>query len=145
MPRIIDDFRGDNEFLSNFHGGRKSLEHLYQALKTDSATWKARILAASTPHEAKRLGRQAPIRDTWEDEKLIVMRSLIMQKFRYRSSLSRLLAGTGSAILIEGNWWHDTFWGVCDGTRCRRPHDEPYGENHLGLLLMDQRAALLKA
>jgi predicted NAD-dependent protein-ADP-ribosyltransferase YbiA (DUF1768 family) len=31
--------------------------------------------------------------------------------------------------LIEGNWWGDTYWGVCNGV----------GENHLGKLLMKIR------
>ena len=32
-------------------------------------------------------------------------------------------------ILIEGNWWKDTYWGVCDGK----------GQNKLGELLMKVR------
>lgn len=34
--------------------------------------------------------------------------------------------------LIEGNYWHDTYWGVCEGV----------GENHLGKLLMEIRNEL---
>ena len=41
---------------------------------------------------------------------------------------SRLI-NTGDAILIEGNTWGDTYWGVCDGV----------GENRLGKLLMEVR------
>ena len=33
---------------------------------------------------------------------------------------------TEDAELIEGNWWKDTYWGICDGV----------GENRLGQMLM---------
>jgi hypothetical protein len=35
-------------------------------------------------------------------------------------------------ILIEGNTWGDTFWGVCNGV----------GENNLGKTLMNVREIL---
>jgi predicted NAD-dependent protein-ADP-ribosyltransferase YbiA (DUF1768 family) len=35
--------------------------------------------------------------------------------------------------LVEGNWWNDTYWGICDGT----------GRNRLGQLLMDLRNTLM--
>lgn len=34
--------------------------------------------------------------------------------------------------VIEGNQWHDTFWGVCNGV----------GQNNLGQILMDTRRIL---
>ena len=40
--------------------------------------------------------------------------------------LRSLLLATGDAELIEGNWWHDQFWGVCNGV----------GQNQLGKILM---------
>jgi predicted NAD-dependent protein-ADP-ribosyltransferase YbiA (DUF1768 family) len=56
------------------------------------------------------------------------MRSLLRQKFAHPSMRERLLA-TGDEELIEGNWWGDTFWGVCNGE----------GQNQLGKLLMRVR------
>lgn len=47
-------------------------------------------------------------------------------------TLYALLLGTGDAVLIEGNTWGDTFWGVC-GTK---------GANVLGKLLMKYREKL---
>lgn len=44
---------------------------------------------------------------------------------------ARLLE-TGDAMLIEGNTWGDTFWGVCNGQ----------GLNVLGNLLMEIRQEL---
>jgi predicted NAD-dependent protein-ADP-ribosyltransferase YbiA (DUF1768 family) len=43
-----------------------------------------------------------------------------------------MLKATGDEELVEGNWWNDTFWGVCNGV----------GENNLGKLLMKIRAEL---
>lgn len=39
---------------------------------------------------------------------------------------------TGNEMLVEGNNWHDKFWGVCGGE----------GENHLGKMLMHIRERL---
>ena len=42
---------------------------------------------------------------------------------------------TRDRVLIEGNDWGDTFWGMTDGE----------GENHLGKILMRVRAELREA
>lgn len=133
--RIIDKFEGDFAFLSNFdkHDGW-TVEHYYQAAKTDDPEWVAKILLAPTPAKAKKLGRQAPLRKTWENEKVVVMLSLLRLKFR-KTALAKKLLATGNAELIEGNWWGDTFWGVCKGQ----------GKNMLGKLLMQVRAELRMA
>lgn len=123
----IDRFDGENDFLSNFFVGVDGfcVENHYQAAKTDNPEWAARILAAPTPGKSKKLGRQCPIRPTWEEEKIPVMRALLVVKFSRNELMARLQA-TGDADLIEGNWWGDTFWGVCRGQ----------GHNHLGRLLV---------
>jgi predicted NAD-dependent protein-ADP-ribosyltransferase YbiA (DUF1768 family) len=36
---------------------------------------------------------------------------------------------TKEKLLIEGNYWKDTFWGICDGI----------GKNYLGKILMEVR------
>ena len=56
------------------------------------------------------------------------MRQLLMTKFAWPGEQDLLLK-TGTAELIEGNWWGDTFWGVFNGA----------GQNHLGRLLMEVR------
>lgn len=131
----IDDFSGEYRFLSNFYEYRGfCVENYYQAAKTDDVGWKARILLAPTARDAKQWGRQAPMRPTWDDEKIAVMRSLLIVKFRATELAERLL-DTGNARLIEGNTWGDQFWGVCDGK----------GKNWLGKLLMETRAVLRMA
>lgn len=52
--------------------------------------------------------------------------------------VSKLLA-TGGQELIEGNRWHDTFWGRCVCERCKGT-----GQNWLGRLIMQVREELRK-
>lgn len=132
MTQTIDCFQDANGvhlFLSNFYQhGNWTVEHHYQAAKTDDPEWAAKILNAPTPGQAKRLGRKAPMRPTWESEKVAVMLALLRVKFLW-PDLEQALLATGDAVLIEGNTWNDTFWGVCNGR----------GQNHLGRLLMQVR------
>lgn len=69
------------------------------------------------------------MRSDWEDIKVSIMSDLIAQKFTSNNRLGELLLNTGDAILIEGNHWNDTFWGVCNNV----------GKNMLGKLLMQRR------
>lgn len=127
----IVSFSGEYRCLSNFWWfNGTTVEHLFQASKTDDPDWAMRIRSARSPGLAKRLGRQCPMRPTWEQERIPVMRSLLVVKFR-ETELNDILLETGDAKLIEGNTWGDTFWGVCNGV----------GENHLGKLLMWVRSA----
>ena len=136
---IIDDFHGDFLFLSNFYEHEfwwnglfwKSSEHAYQASKTLNEAWVTKIQHAKTPGESKKLGRQCPYRDDWDEIKLLTMYRILEAKFEDRRMRQMLLA-TEDAILIEGNTWGDTFWGVCDGR----------GYNALGTQLMILREHL---
>lgn len=136
---MIDSFRGEYGFLSNFAWCKikykgviyKTVEHAYQAAKTLDKKRKQLISEAPTPGAAKRWGRNVEIREDWEEIKLDIMLALVRQKFTIPELKKKLLA-TGKEKLIEGNWWGDTFWGVCK--------DE--GENHLGRILMRVREEL---
>lgn len=137
---MIDSFSGHYRFLSNFYPcliryqglGFKSVEHAYQAMKTENPQHQRRIQKAATAKEAKRLGRRVALRANWEEVKIDVMEEMVHRKFRDDAKLRNLLIGTGNKNLIEGNTWGDTFWGMCDGR----------GENHLGRILMRVRHAL---
>jgi ribA/ribD-fused uncharacterized protein len=128
----IDRFSGEYRFLSNFYpvaivlDGEQysSVEHAYQAAKTLDPLKRKRFLNISAP-AAKRLGRSITLRPDWEDFKLDIMFNLLQRKFR-NPELRRKLKDTGDAILIEGNHWGDTFWGICKGD----------GYNMLGQMLM---------
>ena len=134
----IDSFKGPHGFLSNFwpsevvlDGQRfPTVEHAYQASKVLSTKERERIMLASTPAAAKRMGRRLALRPDWDEAKLSVMRGLVGQKFEI-PGLRDLLLATGDAELVEGNRWGDTFWGECEGV----------GLNHLGRILMCVRGA----
>lgn len=136
----IDRFTGDHAFLSNFcHSPIEldgiiypTVEHAFQAAKTLDHADKHRIAAASTPGNAKRLGRKVQLRRDWEQVKVGIMQDLVRLKFTVHQDLRAKLIATGDAELIEGNTWNDRFWGVCRGQ----------GRNQLGLILMQVRAEL---
>lgn len=135
----IDSFSGEYGFLSNFSpsevvwmGDRfPTVEHAYQAAKSRDVIVRRSFAYIETPGEAKRQGRKVQIRDDWESIKINVMRTLLIQKFRDPVLRAKLKA-TAPHELIEGNWWNDTFWGVCRGI----------GKNNLGKLLMEIRDGL---
>ena len=135
-PATISSFTGKYRFLSNFYwstvyfGGidYPTVEHAYQACKTNDDKLRMMIRNASTPGAAKGMGKRVKIRDGWDDIRVRVMKSLLDQKFR-NPDLRARLADTGRAELIEGNRYGDIFWGVCSGV----------GENMLGQLLMQVR------
>lgn len=138
--KIIDSFKDEYAFLSNFHPCRldydglsfTSVESAFQAAKTTDIETRRQFVDL-TPGQSKRLGRQVVLRQDWEDIKLSVMEDLLRQKFSDKNpELKQKLLDTDNAELIEGNWWNDKFWGVCLGE----------GENNLGKLLMKIRNQL---
>lgn len=138
-PRSITAFAGDHRWLSNFWYARVTLdgvsyptvENAYQAAKTLNLEARHQF-ERCTPGDAKRLGKRLVLRADWDRVKLAVMRDLIAQKFARGTRLADQLLTTGTAELVEGNRWGDRYWGVCQGE----------GQNHLGRLLMEQRAYL---
>lgn len=143
-PSLINQFKGDYAFLSNFYPAEvylndlgytdyyKTVEHAYQASKTLDRKERIRIKKMSHPGMAKRVGNRIALRDDWEDVKLDVMYIIVKRKFVKHTDLRLLLIKTGQALLVEGNYWDDVFWGVCRGV----------GENHLGKILMRVRKEL---
>lgn len=149
-------FTDEYAFLSNFFespitlpsGYRaRTVEHAFQAAKiapasplaAQTAHW---ILSAETPGQAKRRGHNVrPLRADWDDVRVDVMRELLALKFAEGSALAAALVYTGDAPLVEGNTWHDRFWGRCF---CVAFACNGAGRNQLGLLLMERRDALVE-
>lgn len=139
---VIMSFTGDYAFLSNFYpvdviydGWKyRTVEHAYQAAKTLDLYMRDAIRSCRKPGLAKTFGRAAELRPGWDEIKLSVMADLLRQKFTVREDLKARLLETGDATLVEGNHWHDVWWGVCNGR----------GENHLGILLMEIRDELAR-
>lgn len=137
----ITKFKGRYYFLSNFfpceiHYHDKSfptVENVYQALKTDSKKTQRQFMTCS-PTRAKRLGQRVKLIQGWDESKVDIMHILLMHKFS-KEPFNRLLLSTGNRPLIEGNTWHDNFWGNCNCSKCISTP----GQNFLGKLLMDVR------
>ena len=68
------------------------------------------------------------------------MKEILIAKFHNTPLMQRLL-NTKDAYLIEGNQWHDNFWGICIKSDCPKCQDS-IGHNNLGLLLMELRGIL---
>jgi ribA/ribD-fused uncharacterized protein len=104
----------------------KSVEHAFQASKATNERDRAYVADAPTAAEAKKRGRDVALKPDWDEVKMLIMAELVYLKFAQNLDLMEKLAATGEAELIEGNWWGDTYWGVCRGE----------GQNILGKILM---------
>ena len=143
--QIIDSFRGEWGFLSNFHSAPVTLDSLtypsaeaaFQAQKCASHAERVKYTAIRNPRIAKHTGRREALREDWENFAPIAMERVLRAKFRNKTLAARLLS-TKDALLIEGNRWHDNRWGHCTCENCR---EKPF-ENRLGVLLMKIRAEL---
>ena len=135
-------FKEENAFLSNFYESPvrfeginyPTVEHAFQAAKSLSADVRQKIASATTPGGAKGLGRQVCLRPDWEQIKDSVMLECVREKFKNPELREKLLA-TGYEKLVEGNWWHDNYWGNCQCTQCK----SIVGHNKLGKILMQVR------
>ena len=144
-------------FLSHFYPAAIRLdgetwltvEHYYQAQKSDDPAYRDAIRSAKNPEVAKRLASQPlapgnpgrgswfrkngslPRRD-WHAVKLDIMRRADWAKFTQNHGLASLLLETGDAELIEDSP-AEPFWGT-------GPDGE--GENWSGRVLMEVRERL---
>jgi ribA/ribD-fused uncharacterized protein len=94
------------------------------------------ISHVSTPGQVKRFGRTLKIRKDWDDIKLSVMEWGLREKFK-DEKLKEMLLQTGEEELVEGNWWHDNFFGVCACGSCQGK-----GQNNLGKIIMKIRGEI---
>jgi len=110
-----------------------TIEHAFQCAKTNDLKLKKEINRASTPGKAKQMGRNVPLRPDWDEVKDSIMEHYLHIKF-LDPELRKLLNETKGKTLIEGNTWHDNYWGNCKCDKCKIP-----GKNMLGKLLMKIR------
>jgi ribA/ribD-fused uncharacterized protein len=127
----MDTIKGT--FLSNFwecsvvYDGMRyeNAEAAFQAQKCVNKTDKYKFIALNGA-QAKAMGKKIELREDWDVIKLGVMYRVLQAKFAQNPELYNQLKDTGTEEIVEGNWWYDKYWGVCNGV----------GENHLGKLLM---------
>lgn len=111
-----------------------STENFYQAMKYKDKDIRVHV-ATLKPNEAKAYSRNNEMTSlVFEEKKLQIMEYAQRQKYSKEPFKSKLLA-TDNALLEEGNWWGDKFWGVDIKTR--------EGENHLGKIIMKIRDELI--
>ena len=141
MKDKVKMFRGNYGFLSNmfeaefeWEGRRYSCsEAAYQSAKSKDPGVRD-AFSKMTGVTAKREGKKVALRGDWEGVKLELMEEIVRAKFNQNPELLKMLIDTGDMELIEGNRWHDKYWGVDLFTGD--------GENHLGMILMKVRAEL---
>ncbi len=134
LDTAIKKFRDKYFFLSNFYIANVTYkgitynnnEAAFQAQKDLTRSLEFKDL---NPMSAKRLGKRVKLREDWESIKLNIMEEIIRCKFDQNPELKEKLLNTEDLLLIEGNDWNDTYWGVCRGK----------GLNNLGKLLMKVR------
>ena len=138
--------------MSNFHPCKiehqginyPSVEHYYVSMKCNSSQYfngnqytvgDFREIIAKTVSAAvvKKMGQQMKVRSDWDEKKLDFMNWAVREKFK-QEDLKELLLSTEDLPIIEGNFWHDVYWGQCSCDKCKGK-----GENHLGKILMKVR------
>lgn len=137
VPDVIPEFQGKYRFLSNFWDCPVTYNNItylnaessYQAQKCPNI---AHSFANLSAYDAKKLAYNVAVFPDWEETKLQIMADIVYQKFLQNPELREKLLATGDAVLVEGNKWRDTYWGVCNGV----------GENWLGRILMQVRQLL---
>lgn len=134
---MIAAFEKDYCFLSNFY--EAFVEYKGVLYKNNEAAFQAQKCPSRLdefinlpPGKAKRLGRKVDLRSDWEKVKDQIMYEICKCKFTQHPDLREMLVRTGDHELIEGNYWNDTYWGVCKGV----------GQNKLGKILMRIREEL---
>lgn len=148
----ITSFTGQYSFLSNFdfcivsYKGEKyiTVEHAFQAAKTQNLKDRKKIQTTISPGHAKRIGQKVVLINNWELYKLYIMEFLLVQKFVENEKLLYRLIATDKKTLTEFNAWHDNYWGVCICIACQKKQISKKDSNHLGKLLMKIRKVLLK-
>jgi ribA/ribD-fused uncharacterized protein len=128
---MINKLQGN--YLSNFWECKveyagivfRNAESAFQAQKCADGFMQTAFINLSGA-QAKALGKKVKIIPELNEDRLYYMTEVLEKKFEQNPELAKQLVATGDEEIVEGNWWGDTYWGVCNGI----------GENHLGKILM---------
>lgn len=104
-----------------------------------------KILKASSPGEAKSIGRKVKNFDPkeWDKEKYEIVINGNLHKFQQNNALKEFLQNTGNRVLVEASPV-DPIWGIGLAADNEAVHDPRRwkGENLLGFALMEVRDKL---
>lgn len=142
----ISEFRGQYDFLSNFAYARveyeghtfRSSEHAFQWAKCGDETELDKFSYKVSAADAKKNGRTVKLQEGWDELKYGIMHKIVEEKFSYDKKLADKLLATEGEELVEGNTWHDNYWGSCSCSKCGNK-----GANNLGKILMDIRSDMV--
>lgn len=112
-----------------------TVEHFFQAMKTEDEQQQERIRKTSNPKEAKKLGRKVTLRQDWEQVRYLIMLKALRVKFS-TEPLKSLLLDTKDAVIYEDSPY-DMVWGT--GVR----GGVGKGRNLLGKAIMQVRDEML--
>ena len=158
MKNAIMRFVGDYEFMSSFFILENpvrfadmnywAVENGYVAGKTTNPSIRYRI-SQMNPWQAKGFGKKILEKNIsanpeWNDDfRVGLMEELVFQKFSKNPELKEKLIETGDRKSVEGNTWHDNFFGICFCGKCPEEKQRPKEQhNHLGIILMNVRGKL---
>lgn len=135
---MIKEFKNQYFFLSNFYEYPIyynklvfcNAEAAFQAQKVINKKDQYKFINLNAS-QARKLGKTVQLRKDWEEIKDNVMYEIVKRKFTINKELQQKLLETKEEELVEGNWWHDTYWGVDSKTGI--------GQNKLGKILMKVR------
>lgn len=152
MVPLINEFRGEYGIFSNFHRASimhaglqfPSSEHFFQCYKHNDKVDLFYKIKGHPFKGLKALARSKPCRPDWDQVRDSVMRQALLYKFTQHSNLAKNLLATDGTILVEGNYWHDNYWGdcMCQNSSGKHPECLRPGKNRLGFLLMYIRETL---
>lgn len=111
-----------------------SVEHYFQAMKSEDAALRARVAATQHPREARRVGRsrRVKLRKDWKKVRRVIMTRAVYTKCKTHPEVAKVLLATGDNPLVALNSY-DYYWG------CGR---DGRGHNTYGVVLMDVRDKL---
>ena len=138
FPDVINQFKGEYDFLSNRFGCRfvwqglqyGNAEAAFQSSKCMDAS-ERKVYAGCSADKAVLRGKEQIPYPGWETARVSIMESILQEKFEQNPALMEKLKETGNRILINGNNKQETYWGI-----------DLYswqGENHLGRIIMNIR------
>lgn len=164
VMEAIKGFFGEHRWLSNFGEGGTDWRGIYFPSRENAYQYAKGILGGAkpesdlmqrfhvatdsgaiwTPTEAKKLGRVLPCNERWDLWRYEIMSFVVLMHSNLTPEFRQKLEATGYAHLEESNYWHDTYWGVCQGEmlgkKCKVGPHPPVGENNLGKILMNLRS-----
>lgn len=112
-----DRFLNSNYNVLFYYDGMQfhSIEAAYQASKTNDLVLRCK-LSKMTPKGASYRGRQILPDDSWYNNELQILKTILLSAFKTQPMKQKLLSATS---FVGHNMVHDNLYGVCDCPKCK--------------------------